>query len=212
MRARNASRIVCDDELEPAGQCADMPIVMRPGVFYVGSIDDSAARSFCAGLMDMSIVDSRDASMPIVIYINSPGGDIFSLMAMISLIDSVPNQVVTVALGKCFSAGAVLLSHGDVRFAAEHTRLMIHETSAWPDGGHIDDIRNMTDETSTLNDGVMELFAKNCGVKGGYKSLKRLFAKKRDIYMTPAEAIKFGLVDQIGLPRAVQVGEWKIVV
>ena len=67
---------------------------------------------------------------PLVVYIDSYGGAADALASMIQTMDSVPNEIVTVCYGKAMSAGAILLSHGDVRFCSPHSRVMVHEVSA----------------------------------------------------------------------------------
>jgi ATP-dependent protease ClpP protease subunit len=115
---------------------------------------------------------------------------------MISAMEQIPNQIITCALSKAMSAGAMLLACGDVRYASEHSTLMIHEISAGT-VGHIDDINVQHTNISKLNEKLMKLLVKKCNIKGGIDALKKQLASQRDLYL---EAIKFGLIDHIGIP------------
>jgi ATP-dependent protease ClpP protease subunit len=113
--------------------------------------------------------------------------------------ESIPNQIITCAFSKAMSAGAMLLAYGDTRFASEHSTLMIHEISAGA-VGHIDDINIQHSNITKLNEKLMKLLVKKCKFKGGIQALKKMLANSRDLYLDPEEAIKFGLIDHIGVP------------
>jgi ATP-dependent Clp protease protease subunit len=121
---------------------------------------------------------------------------------MIETMDEVPNPLVTVTLGKAMSCGAVLLSHGDVRLCGHHARVMVHEMSGGT-GGDVYDISADAEEMKRLNKHFMGLLAKNCGIRGGYDTLRKMIKSQdgRDNYMDAKAAVKFGIVDAIGLPK-----------
>ncbi len=120
---------------------------------------------------------------------------------MIETLDEVNNPIVTVAMGKAMSCAAILLSHGDVRFLGTHSRVMVHEVSSGT-SGNVQDMKEDIKETIRLNEYFMGLLAKNCGLKH-YEELRQLIKDQdgRDRYLVGADAIKFGIVDAIGLPR-----------
>lgn len=142
-------------------------------------------------------VSEKDDHEPIIIYIDSYGGYVDGLMSMISVMDSVPNPFITVATGKAMSAGAVLLSHGDIRCIGKHARVMLHEMSAAAIG-NINDIKTDTAEHERLNDYLVSLLAQNC--KKTSKQLRRLWGKDRDLYMNAKQSVEFGIADHIGIP------------
>jgi ATP-dependent Clp protease protease subunit len=120
---------------------------------------------------------------------------------MIETLDNVPNTVITVAVGKAMSCGAILLSHGDVRFCGPNSRIMIHEISS----GTIGDVHDMkadTQEVQRLNTHFMGLLARNCGFKN-YDEIRKLIKAQdgRDRYLNANEAIEFGIVDVVGMPH-----------
>ena len=166
------------------------------GPIWVNKFSEDHARSFVKQLQRRSM---QDPTAPIIVYIDSFGGDAYALLTMISAMEQVPNQIVTCALSKAMSAGAMLLACGDVRFASEHCTLMIHEISAGTIG-HIDDINTQHTNLTKLNEKLMKLLVKKCDFKGGITALKKLLSNSRDLYLDPEEAIKFGLINHIGLP------------
>ena len=138
---------------------------------------------------------------PIVIHIDSYGGLVDSLAKMVETIDEVPNPIVTVCMGTAMSCGAMLLSHGDVRFLGRHSRIMVHEVSSGT-SGNVQDMKEDVKETVRLNEYWMGLLAKNCGFKN-YDEFRAVIKQQdgRERYIAGNDAIKFGIVDAIGLPR-----------
>lgn len=145
---------------------------------------------------------------PIIVFIDSYGGYVDSLAMMIETLDEVPNPIITVAMGKAISCGAILLSHGDLRYVGRHSRVMVHEVSGGA-GGNVHDIYADALEIKRLNTYWMDLLAKNCSISGGYEGLRRIIKGKdgRDLYLTAEQAVKFGIADRVGLPHMISVIE-----
>lgn len=175
---------------------------------WVSEFDDKSAKEFVLQLQRQS---AKDPTAPILIYIDSFGGSAHGLLTMISAMESVPNQLITVSLGKAMSAGAVLLACGDIRYASPHSSIMVHEMSTWI-GGHIDDVNVEHENIIRLNEYIMQLLAKKCKIKSGLAGLKKKLKGVRDLYLTAEEAVTFGLVDRIGVPMLQQKHstEWSL--
>jgi ATP-dependent Clp protease protease subunit len=171
-------------------------IMDQDGPIWVNKFSEDSARAFVKQLHYQSRQDPRT---PIVIYIDSNGGDAYALLTMIAAMEQVPNQIVTCALSKAMSAGAMLLACGDIRFATEHSTIMIHEISAGAIG-HIDDINVQHTTFIKLNDKLMKLLVKKLKIKGGLAVLKKMLAGSRDLYLDAVEAKALGCVDHIGMP------------
>ena len=165
---------------------------------WVTEFNEEASLKFREKVVSIA---KEDPNEPIVIYIDSYGGLVDSLASMIETIDEVPNPIITVAMGKAMSCGAILLSHGDLRWIGKHSRVMIHEVSSGT-GGDVHDMYADAVETKRLNKYFLGLLAKNCGIKGGYDGLRKLIKARdgRDIYLDAQSALKFGIVDAIGTP------------
>lgn len=166
------------------------------GPIWVNKFTEDSARGFVKQLQYQS---EQDSSSPIVINIDSYGGDVYALFTMIAAMEAIPNQIITVAYGKAMSAGAVLLSCGHIRYAAPYSTIMIHEVSGGA-GGHIADINIQHDQIVQLNEKILSILAEKTKIKGGTAALKKMMEKDRDLYFTPEEAAKFGVVDRVGVP------------
>src|ERR1035437_4838615 len=166
---------------------------------WVTDFTEEAALEFREQVLEAS---KSDTTKPIVIYISSYGGQVDALASMIETMDEVSNPTITVCHGKAMSCGAILLSHGDIRFVGRHARIMVHEVSGGT-SGDVHDMNADAQEVKRLNKYFIGLLAKNCGIKGGYDALRKLIKNQdgRDHYMDAAAAVKFGIVDCIGLPK-----------
>lgn len=152
-----------------------------------------------------------DPKKPVIVYIDSYGGSVDALSTMIETMDEVANPIITVAVGKAMSCGAVLLSHGDIRFCGKHARVMIHEVSSGT-GGDVHDMMADATETKRLNKWFMGLLARNCGIKGGYDAIRKMVKDQdgRNKYMDSNESLEFGIVDAVGMPRVDRVSLYQV--
>lgn len=174
-------------------------------IIWVTEFTEESAKDFAEKLFKKS---EKDSIQPIVVYIDSYGGEIHSLFSMISAMDSVPNKIITVCMGKAMSAGSALLSHGDIRYVNEHSRIMLHEATSGT-GGNVNDIKIDTKELEFLNDAFLNILAKNCGKP--LSRVKKLFTnKKREIYLGAKESVEFGIADRIGMPKINKVVKYEI--
>ena len=163
---------------------------------YIGDVTDQLAEQV---IERMLAIASDNPQKPIVMYINSDGGSVHALLAIQAVMDAVPNPIVTVALGKAFSAGGDILAHGDVRFVSPYARIMIHETTAGA-VGHIEDLKIGIEEIASMNKVSMDVLANNMGMTS--EELATLFrARGRDLHMDAYEAVKLGLADHVGVPE-----------
>src|SRR5690606_29682356 len=112
--------------------------------------------------------------------------------------DSVPNRFVTICMGKAMSCGAILLSHGDIRWCGHLSRIMIHNVSAgtWGDAY---EMKAASEETMRLNNVFMDLLAKNCGkTYDEDQDLIRKSTSGKEIWLDANPAFDFGIVDTVG--------------
>lgn len=173
---------------------------LRKGI-HVNEFNESSVQDF------REIFDTINASHQapyIPIYIDSFGGDCYSLLAMVDIISSAQKPVLTVAVGKAMSCGAVLLSCGTkgYRFATENCTIMLHDVHSWQ-RGKVHDIRSQTDETERLSALFFEILDKNSGKNTGYFEKFFKIKDRTDIYLNSHEALEHGLIDDIGYPLLV---------
>jgi ATP-dependent Clp protease protease subunit len=164
---------------------------------WVNHFDEKHAQKFRDHVM---YIADRGEDIVIPIYIDSYGGYVDSLAKMIETMDNVPNRFITVCMGKAMSCGAILLSHGDIRYCGKYSRVMIHNVHAgsW---GEAYELKSTSDETLRMNKLFMQLLANNCGITyQGLQDRLRSSTSGKEIWMNGDDAFKFGIVDHVGTP------------
>lgn len=168
-------------------------------IFLGQGIDDTVANDVMAQLLTL---ESMDPDRDIMMYINSPGGSFTALTAIYDTMQFVRPDVMTICLGQAASAAAVLLAGGTAgkRYALEHSRILIHQPYS-EGGGQGSDIEIQAREVLRMRELLEEILAKHS------KKSKEDIGKdiERDKILTAAEAVEYGLVDQILASRKATV-------
>ncbi|NCX41431.1 MAG: ATP-dependent Clp protease proteolytic subunit, partial [Burkholderiaceae bacterium] len=160
-------------------------------IFLGQGIDDTVANDVMAQLLTL---ESMDPDRDIMMYINSPGGSFTALTAIYDTMQFVRPDVMTICLGQAASAAAVLLAGGTPgkRYALEHSRILIHQPYS-EGGGQGSDIEIQAREVLRMRELLEEMLAKHSN-----KSKEDIGKDiERDKILTSAEAVEYGLVDQI---------------
>ena len=147
--------------------------------------------------------DAHNTGQPVIpIVIDSYGGQVYSLMAMISEIEHAELPVATIVEGKAMSCGAILFSFGakGMRFMDPNATVMIHEVSSM-DRGKVEEIKASAEEADRLNKTVYKMMARNCGKKEDY-FLKIVHDKGHaDWFLDADECMKHKLANQLRVPK-----------
>lgn len=160
-------------------------------IFLGEQINEHTANIVVAQLLHLAYEDSKK---DIKLYINSPGGSFYDGMAIYDTILYITPDVHTIGIGLQASMGALLLSSGakGKRFMLPHSKVMIHQPSSGTQG-------KVTDMEIDLKEGIAvkamlaDILAKNTG----QKLSKIKIDMERDYWMTPNEAKKYGLIDEV---------------
>ena len=160
-------------------------------IFLTGPIDDNVASLICAQIL---FLESENPKKEISFYINSPGGIVWSGLAIYDTMQYVSSKIMTICIGQAASAGSLLLTAGEkgMRFSLPNSRIMVHQ----PSGGYqgqVTDIEIQTNEIKKTKNRLNEIYAKHTGKK--INDVSNIM--ERDKYFSPEEAIKFGLIDKI---------------
>lgn len=157
-------------------------------VYLYDQFHQETAEDITKKLIAMDAASNED----IYLIINSYGGQVYALMAMIDAINNLKSKVNTVCLGIGASCGAVLFSLGNKRYIGENSKLMFHQVStmAW---GTVDQIENDLKEAKELNDKLFSLVLNRSKLDNA--GLSDIFAK--DSYITAASAIEKGFADEV---------------
>ncbi|OPY71593.1 MAG: ATP-dependent Clp protease proteolytic subunit [Syntrophorhabdus sp. PtaU1.Bin058] len=160
-------------------------------VFLGTSIDDNVANIIIAQLL---FLESEDPAKDIFLYINSPGGYLTSGLAIYDTMQYVKPPIVTMCLGQAASMGAVLLAGGEKgkRYALPHSRILIHQPLGGAQG-QASDIDIQAREILRMRSEINKIFTKHTG-----QPIEKIAADtERDFFMSPEQAIEYGIVDQI---------------
>ena len=161
--------------------------------FIEGEIDSQAACGFAKQILFLS---QEDAAAPIDVLVNSPGGEINAGMLMYDVIQACKAPIRMFCIGRAYSMAAVLFasgSHGQ-RFILPHSELMIHEPLLGNRiGGSTSSLKSISDSLLEVKRHMNQILAKHTGKNEA--EIEQ--ATSYDHYLTPEEAVSFGLCDGI---------------
>ncbi|XVJ52369.1 MAG: ATP-dependent Clp endopeptidase proteolytic subunit ClpP [Vampirovibrio sp.] len=166
--------------------------LLRERIIFLGTgVDDNVANVIIAQLL---LLDSENPEKDIMLYINSPGGSVTAGLAIYDTMQHVRANVSTICLGQACSMGAFLLSGGakGKRLALPHARIMIHQP--WGGAqGQSSDIEIQAAEIGRLKRTLNQLMASHSG-----QSIQKIEQDTdRDYFMTPEEAVAYGMIDKV---------------
>jgi len=166
-------------------------LLMDRIIFLGSGIDDNVANIIVAQLL---FLDAEDPERDIFMYINSPGGGVYSGMAIYDTMQHLRAPVSTFCVGMAASMGAVLLSAGakGKRSALPNSRIMIHQPSGGSQGTAAD-IEIAAQEILHIREKLNLLIAKHTGQP--VETIQK--DADRDRFMSPQEAVEYGLIDQV---------------
>ena len=165
-------------------------------IFLTGPVDDMVSSLICAQLL---YLESENPSKDISFYINSPGGTVTAGLAIYDTIKYVRPDISTVCFGQAASMGSLLLAAGakGKRFGLPHSRIMIHQPSGGFQG-QAADIDIQAREILSLRARLNEIYAEHTG-----QALEVIEKRMdRDSFLSPKEAMEFGLIDGVVESRA----------
>tara|TARA_Y100001970_G_scaffold11694_1_gene13475 strand:- start:1274 stop:1894 length:621 start_codon:yes stop_codon:yes gene_type:complete len=160
-------------------------------IFLTGPIEDYGANLVVA---QMLFLEAENPDKDIHLYINSPGGSVTSGMSIYDTMQFIKPDVSTLCIGQAASMGAVLLTGGakGKRQALPNSRVMIHQVLGGFQG-QASDIEIHTKEILSVKAKLNEILAKHSGQKVD----KVAKDSDRDNFMSPDEAVKYGLIDNV---------------
>src|SRR5579863_9864896 len=160
-------------------------------VFLGNPIDDVVANLIVAQLLHL---ESQDPDKDISIYINSPGGSIYSGLAIYDTMQFIKPPIQTICVGVAMSMGSLLLTGGakGKRFSLPNSRILIHQPSAGFEG-QATDIEIHAQEILNVRRRIDEIYAQHTG-----QPTEEVRADmERDRFFTSEQAVEYGLVDRV---------------
>lgn len=160
-------------------------------VFLGDAIDSTVANTVIAQLL---FLEKADPKAPITMYVNSPGGHVTAGLAIYDTMQHIKPDVSTVCVGLAASMGAIILAGGTKgkRYSLPHSEIMIHQPLGGAEGQAID-IKIAAENIIKTGATLYGILAKHTG-----KPVEQVEKDcDRDNFMTPEEALEYGLIDKI---------------
>ena len=166
--------------------------LLNERIIFLGSpIDDQIANLIIAQLLHL---ESEDPDKDIFLYINSPGGSVYAGLAIYDTMQFVKPDVQTICVGIAMSMGSLLLAGGakGKRMALPNSRILIHQVSGGFQGQGTD-IEIQAREVIGLKRRLEEIYANHTGK--AQEEISR--DMERDFFMSPPEAVEYGIIDTV---------------
>jgi ATP-dependent Clp protease, protease subunit len=180
-----------EPQVPPIGDMLFQRLLRYRIIFLGQQVDDDLANRICAELI---LLASEDSKRDINLYINSPGGSVYAGMAIYDMMQFVPNDVATYAMGMAASMGQFLLTAGaqGKRYAMPHAAILMHQPHGGI-GGTATDIRIQAEQSLYLKRLMAERIASHTG-----RPVEQIEADSdRDRWFTAEEARDYGIVDHV---------------
>ncbi len=167
-------------------------------IFLTGQVNDQVAGLITAQLL---FLEAENPKKDIAFYINSPGGIVTAGMGIYDTMQYIRNKVSTICIGQACSMGSLLLTAGEKgqRYSLPNSRIMVHQPSGGAQG-QATDIEIQAREILSLRERLNSIYVKHTGQK--LSAIES--ALERDTFMSPEEALEFGLIDKIFDKRDVE--------
>lgn len=181
----------------PAPELVDYYNDMHNRVIYVDyDIDNALMREVGRQILEYNRIDKGKPSnerTPIVMLINSCGGDLSATYATIAIMETSITPIVTVNMNEAYSAAGLLLMAGHKRYCMPRSQILIHSGSAQGIGGNYEDIQESTKSYKKMVEEMREFIVSKTNID------KALMKKNqsRDWYLDTSEQINLGCVDEV---------------
>ena len=165
-------------------------------IFLTGGINEQVSSIVSAQLL---FLESQAPDKDIFVYINSPGGLVTAGLAMYDTMQFIKCDISTLVIGQACSAGSLLSMAGTKgkRYALRNSRIMIHQPSGGA-SGQATDILIHAEEITKIKKRLNQMYSEHTG-----QPIEKINdAMERDKFMSPEEALEFGLIDKIISTRA----------
>jgi ATP-dependent Clp protease protease subunit len=177
--------------------------LLKDRIVFLGTpIDDGVANIIMAQLLHL---EGEDPDKEIALYINSPGGSTYALMAIYDTMQFIKPDVATYCMGLAASAAAVLLAGGTKgkRFALPHSRVMVHQPHVSGVGGQATDIEIHAKEILKTREEINEILSLHTG-----RPIETISNDTdRDFWLSAEEAVEYGAIDAVLRGRTLEAVE-----
>ena len=170
--------------------------LLKDRIVFLGTeVNDDVANLVTAQFL---FLESEDPEKEISFYINSPGGSVTAGLAIYDTMQFIRPPVSTLCMGQAASMGAILLTagHKGRRYALPHSRIMIHQPLGGAQGQAVD-LEIQAREILRMREELNNIFVRH----SGQKIAKIEKDTDRDMFMSPEQAVEYGLIDEVIVSR-----------
>lgn len=182
-----------------------LPIPRARNIYFYEQVDQDSIKKLVEEIINInesdtlitkiySVYDMAYTPKPINIYIDSYGGNVYQILGLLSVMDNSKTAIHTYSTGAAMSCGFMILIAGHKRFAYKYSTPLYHQISNWSHGT-LADMQEKLTETKRLQKLLENIILQKTRLTK--TKLKEVNAKKVDWYMTPKEALDWGIVDEI---------------
>lgn len=167
-------------------------LLLKNRIVMLGTaVNSQSANLIVAQLL---FLDREDNERPIQMYVNSPGGEVYAGMAIYDAMQETTAPVSTVAVGQTASFGTIVLTSGEagMRYSLPHATIHVHQPHGGTQG-QVTDMQIVVDEFQRLKQISIDIFVKHTGQDAA--TIERDL--DRDNFMSPQEALEYGIIDEI---------------
>lgn len=167
-------------------------LLLKNRIVMMGSPVNSASANLIVA--QLLFLDREDNEKAIQMYVNSPGGEVYAGMAIYDAMQEVRAPVSTVAVGQTASFGTIILVAGEagMRYSLPHATIHMHQPHGGTQG-QVTDMQIVVEEFQRLKQISIDIFVKHTGQDAA--SIERDL--DRDRFMSPQQALEYGLIDEI---------------
>lgn len=166
-------------------------------IFLMSEIEADVAGKLITRLFQLDSYGDDDINL----LLNSPGGGVTDCFAVYDTIQAIESKVNTICFGMANSAAAILLAAGTgKRYASRNSEIMIHEPSMIV-GGKSSDLQSQSDQINRMNRQMAEILEKH--TKKSYNDILKDI--KKDMFLNTDEALEYGIIDEIGVPKNIDM-------
>jgi ATP-dependent Clp protease protease subunit len=182
-----------------------LPLPRARNLYFYEQVDQDSIKKLVEEIININesddllrklyaVYDFTYTPKPINIYIDSYGGSVYQILGLLSVMDNSKTPIYTYSTGAAMSAGFMILIAGHRRFAYKHSTPLYHQVSSWS-FGTLADMQEKVAETKRVQKLLESIILQK--TKLTKAKLKEVNVKKIDWYMTPKEALYWGIVDEI---------------
>ena len=170
-------------------------------LYLSGDIVDNNTSEIAKQILKINEVDKYGLDtychykvVPIQLHVQSAGGSIYDMWALIDVIEQSETPIITICDGYCMSAAALIFMAGHARYMGKNSTLMLHQMSTL-DAGKVNDIGIEMKNTNKMHKQMIKFIKKHSNL--GKKFYKRFDKDKENVYLSAKKCLKYGICDEI---------------